>query len=112
MAASSAATQQDIAWALSMVKSRTFGRVLEHNQCINKQLNKEADALHPAASLQEQQQACDRFQELGSLQGGQHHGELEPDESDIVLLMVPFVDMINHCQQQNCSFGVHWQNGW
>lgn len=96
---SSAPSEQDIAWALSMVKSRTFGQQrqqqpTEHTAHYNTNSMPTAAATAAAAAV------------AGELDAG-NDGD---DESNVVLVLVPFVDMINHAPDSNCRFGLNWHS--
>jgi hypothetical protein len=81
---SSSSCQPDYAWALSMVKSRTFGQKLAAAKVGTSALGEPSTAAAAAKAAQ----------------------ELEQDDSGVFLLMAPYIDMINHAQDNNCVFGI------
>ncbi|KAF6266327.1 hypothetical protein COO60DRAFT_447276 [Scenedesmus sp. NREL 46B-D3] len=102
-------TDQDVAWALSLVKSRTFGRQLQQQQ---------QQQQVPARGSQQpvsKEAAAAAAGEGAPAAAAAAAAELEPgrdgDDSEVVLLMVPYVDMINHSPCNNCSFDVDWSKG-
>jgi hypothetical protein len=82
-----------------MVKSRTFGQklhpVTNSDAAAEAEAEAEAEA-PPAAAAAAAAAAADQ--------------ELEGDDSNVFLLMAPYIDMINHAQQNNCSFGIDPSN--
>lgn len=87
-----APSQADYAWALSMVKSRTFGQKLSPATY--------SDAAEAAAATGAGAAAA----------GAAAAQELEGDGSNVFLLMAPYIDMINHAQQNTCVFGIDASN--
>lgn len=113
VAAAAAVTPDDITWALSMVKSRTFARALPQQQqpvSDSSQGISSVNTSESQSSRQSQGLASNRLdeQQLDSRQQEMY----DDDEADIMLLMVPFVDMINHAPESNCAFNLDWQNQW
>jgi hypothetical protein len=124
-------SEAEVAWALSMVKSRTFGRPLQEQQ--QQQQQQYADAgsalLPPHVSCETGSAVTSRreavveeglasgskqlLQTLPRTLEAQQTEEVEQDgeASDILLLMVPFIDMVNHAQDSNCLFGINWDVG-
>uniref|UniRef100_A0A383V6P8 SET domain-containing protein n=1 Tax=Tetradesmus obliquus TaxID=3088 RepID=A0A383V6P8_TETOB len=92
----------DVAWALSMVKSRTFGRQLPQQQQHN--AGSPAQRAPPQGPAAAEPAAAAAAAEL-------EPGGSDDDDSNVVLLMVPFIDMINHSPANNCSFSCGWSNG-
>lgn len=88
------ARSPDYAWALSMVKSRTFGQRLP---AVQPGAGSSSSSSHKGA-------ATDALA-LAAAAGG---GELEggDDDSDVFLLMAPFIDLVNHDPHNNCGFGI------
>lgn len=107
-------TQQNIMWALSTVKSRTFARPLQqdtnrpgHNPAAGSCDASSAAAEGSFHSREAVTAGFDRPPNQGS-----HQAELDTDDGDVMLLMVPVADMINHSQHHNCSFRVNWSRHW
>jgi hypothetical protein len=107
--------ESDVAWALSMVKSRTFGRQLQPQQQHQQQQQ------HGGGSIQNQHASSQSLSaaaaaHIPAAAAAAAAAELEPDDGDddgnVVLLMVPYIDMINHSPHNNCNFGLDWDNGW
>ncbi|KAF8057906.1 DEGP5 [Scenedesmus sp. PABB004] len=87
-----AVPERDAAWALGLVKSRTFGRPL------------------PAGASEQPPRADSNKSSTAAAAAA----ELEPgddDEARVVLLMVPWVDLLNHSPAPNCDFRVDWAAG-
>jgi ribosomal protein L12E/L44/L45/RPP1/RPP2 len=93
---SSSSLQPDYAWALSMVKSRTFGQKLPQ---LVAQAATAAGAAAPAAAPWAAAAAAPSAAAAAAQ-------ELEDDDSGVVLLMAPYIDMINHAPDNNCIFGI------
>ncbi|WIA15539.1 hypothetical protein OEZ85_002173 [Tetradesmus obliquus] len=94
----------DVAWALSMVKSRTFGRQLPQQQQQQHNAGSPAQRAPPQGPAAAEPAAAAAAAEL-------EPGGSDDDDSNVVLLMVPFIDMINHSPANNCSFSCDWSNG-
>jgi len=93
---------QDYAWALSMVKSRTFGQKLPMQSCTAAAGVQQDEPPMPTAT--EQTGATE--QAAAAAAGCGTNTELEGDDNDVFLLMAPCIDMMNHAPNNNCSFGI------
>jgi hypothetical protein len=69
-----------------MVKSRTFGQKLPAAKVGTSALGEPSTEAAATAAKAAQ--------------------ELEQDDSGVFLLMAPYIDMINHAQDNNCVFGI------
>jgi hypothetical protein len=129
-------SEADVAWALSMVKSRTFGQLVplqpattseaaaagsaaghqDATSAATTQQQQQQQPAHPAAAMPAELQGAQgqQHQQHQQHQQQQHQQQQHEEEEDtrVVLLMAPYVDLINHAQDNNCGFGVDWQAQW
>jgi hypothetical protein len=108
---SSRSLQPDYAWALNMVKSRTFGQKLPQLVAQAAAGATAPTAPAAAAAAAAAATAVAAATPLAAVTAAAAAAsaasqELEDDDNGVVLLMAPYIDMINHAPYNNCVFGI------
>lgn len=111
---SSSTNDPDYTWALSMIKSRTFGQKLPASGVRSNSTAGQAAAApgaqpppsRPPAAAASAAAAAAPAAAVASAAAAAAAQELEEDDSGVFLLMAPFIDMINHAPDNNCVFGI------